>query len=62
MTWRESCTLHNEDNPLLAQTHLSTMKTMMTIGKGLGPPQVRLSLMWRNVTKGANAKAHLQGA
>ena len=43
----------------LAQTHLSTTKMMTTIGKGLGPPQTRLSL---NVTKGANAEAHLQGA
>ena len=46
----------------LAQTHLSTTKTMTTIGKGPRPPQVRLSLMWRNVTKGANAEAHLQRA
>ena len=25
-------------------------------------PQARLSLMWKSVTKGANAEAHLQGA
>ena len=46
----------------LARTHLSTTKMMTTIGKGPGPPQARLSLMWRNVTKAVNAGAHLQGA
>ena len=46
----------------LARTHFSTMKTMTTIGKGQGPPQARLSLMWKSVTKGVNAVAHLQGA
>ena len=46
----------------LAQTRLSTTKTMTTIGKGLGPPQARLSFTRRNVTKGTNAEAHLQGA
>ena len=46
----------------LAQTHLSTTKMMTTIGKGLGPPQARLSLMWGNATKVVNAGAHLQGA
>ena len=46
----------------LAQTHLSTTKTMTTIGKGPGPPQARLSVMWRNLTKGTNVEAHLQRA
>ena len=46
----------------LARTHFSTTKTMTTIGKGQGPPQARLSLMWKSVTKGTNAEAHLQGA
>ena len=46
----------------LAQTHLSMTKTMTTIGKGPRPPQVRLSLMWKSVTKGVNAETHLQGA
>ena len=26
------------------------------------PPQARLSLIWKSVTKDANAEAHLQGA
>ena len=46
----------------LARTRSSTTKTMTTIGKGQGPPQARLSLMWKSITKGANAEAHLQGA
>ena len=46
----------------LAQTHFSTTKMMTTIGKGPGPPQARLSLIWKNATKAANAEAHLQGA
>ena len=35
---------------------------MTTIGKGQGPLKVRLSLMLKSVTKGADAEAHLQGA
>ena len=62
MTWRESYALHNEDNPFLALTQFSTMKTMTTIGKGQQPPQVRLSLMRKSVTRGTNTEAHLQGA
>ena len=46
----------------LAWTHFSTTKTMTTVGKGQGPPQARLSLMWKSITKGMNAEAHLQGA
>ena len=46
----------------LTRTHFSMTKTMTTIGKGQGPPQERLSLMWKSVTKGTNAEAHLQGA
>ena len=46
----------------LTQTHFSTTKMMTTIGKGPGPSQARLSLIWKNATKGANAEAHLQGA
>ena len=46
----------------LAQTHLSTTKTMTTIGKGPRPPQARLSFMRRNLTKGTNIEAHLQRA
>ena len=46
----------------IAWTHFSTMKLMTTIGKGQRPPQTRLSLTWKSVTKGANAEAHLQGA
>ena len=62
MTWRESYALHNKDNPLLTLTRFSMMKTMTAIGKGQGPLQARLSLMRKNVTRGANAEAHLQGA
>ena len=54
--------MHNEDNPLIALTRFTTMKTMTTIGKDQEPPQARLSLMWKSVTRGANAEAHLQGA
>ena len=46
----------------LARTHFSMTKTMTTIGKGQGPLQARLSLMWKSITKGAKAEAHLQGA
>ena len=54
--------MHNEDNPLLALTRLTTMKTMTTIGKDREPPQARLSFMWKSITRGANAETHLQGA
>ena len=54
--------MHNKDNPVLALTRLTTMKTMMTIGKDQEPPQTRPSLMWKSITKGTNAKAHLQWA
>ena len=46
----------------LAWTHFSTTKTMTTVGKGQGPLQARLSLMWKSITKGVNAEALLQGA
>ena len=45
-----------------AQTHLSTRKMMTTTGKGLGPPQARLSPTRRSITKGASVEVHLQGA
>ena len=35
---------------------------MTTVGKGQGPLQARLSLMWKSITKSVNAEAHLQGA
>ena len=54
--------MHNKDNPVLALTRLTTMKTMMTIGKDQEPPQTRPSLMWKSVTRGVNAEAYLQGA
>ena len=58
---RKLCLAQRRQSPL-AQTHLSTTKMMTTTGKGPGPPQARLSLTRRNVTKGANTEAHLQGA
>ena len=46
----------------LVRTHFSKTKMMTTISKGQGPLQARLYLMWKSVTKGVNAEAHLQGA
>ena len=54
--------MHNEGNLILALTRLMIIKMMMTIGKDREPPQVRLSLMRKSITRGANAKAHLLGA
>ena len=51
--------MHNEGNLILALTRLMIIKMMMTIGKDREPPQVRLSLMRKSITRGANAKAYL---
>ena len=51
--------MHNEGNLILTLTHLTMMKTMMTIGKDQEPFQVRLSLMKKSITRGVNTEAHL---
>ena len=51
--------MHNEGDLILTLTCPPMMKTMMTIGKDREPPQVRLSLMRKSITRGANAKAYL---
>ena len=51
--------MHSEGNLILALTRLTVMKMMMTIGKDQEPPQAKLSLMRKSITKGANAEAHL---
>ena len=54
--------MHNEGDFILTLTCPLMMKVMMTIGRDREPLQVRLSLMKKSITKGANAEAHLLGA
>ena len=54
--------MHNKDNLILVLTCLTMMKMMMIIGKDREPPQARLSLMRKSVTRGVNAEAYLLGA
>ena len=51
--------MHSERNLILALTRLTVMKTMMTIGKDREPPQAKLSLTRKSITRGANVEAHL---
>ena len=53
--------MHNEGDFILTLTCPPMMKVMMTIGRDREPLQVRLSLMKKSITKGANAEAHLLG-
>ena len=51
--------MHSEGNLNLALTRLTVMKTMMTIGKDREPPQAKLSLTRKSVTRGVNTEAYL---
>ena len=56
-----------QDNKQAMQREINDLKkklrharlTMTTIGKDREPPQARLSLIWKSITRGANAEAHL---
>ena len=52
----------NEGDLILTLTYPLMMKAMMTIGRDREPLKAKPSLMKKNITRGANAEAHLLGA
>ena len=54
--------MHNEGDLILNLTYPPMMKVIMTIGRDREPLKVKLFLMKKSITKGADVEAHLLGA